>query len=86
MHKISVKSPEGEVTHGNNIKIMLDGKELEGVTRLEIVQVPNELARVQIELIGQVDVDIETEKVFGREPQILKVVNGSGQEIGEIVV
>ena len=86
MHKISVKGPEGEITCGQNVKIMIDGKELQGITRLEIIQEPMEAARVKIEMMGELDIDVETLKVFHREPEVLKIMNGMGQEIGEVIV
>jgi hypothetical protein len=64
VHKIEVRNREGgegKLTTGALTQVLLDGQPLRGVTFFKFEVKPSKIAKVQIEMVAEVGVDINTE-------------------------
>lgn len=93
IHKITIQNRKGcenEWSTGNNVEVLIDGKPVDGITDLQLELRPGELARLTIEMMAQVEVDLPNgvldATIEEKPPTVYDVVNGAGEYVGKVEV
>lgn len=81
IHHVQIKTSDGNISTGHNTKVFVDGKELLGVTSIEYSLDAWETAKLKIEMVANVDIDLRTQI---ESPEEFKIVNIKGDVIGEV--
>lgn len=97
VHKIEVRNRaggEGKLTTGANTEILLDGKPLQGITFFKFEAKPSKIAKVCIEMVAEVGIDLNaklnlsdpkpTEFVAEGKPLELYTLSSHGALIAEV--
>lgn len=61
LQKIKIRPRKEGLLHGSNCVVEVDGKELQGVTRAVFICRPGEIARLRLELVGDIEIEGEAE-------------------------
>ena len=80
LHHVQIKNMDGELSTGRNTRLFVDGKELQGVSKISYEVDAESIGTLKIEMCANVDIDLRSQI---DTPEEFNIVNLKGDVIGK---